>query len=148
MVLIFKVLLYFSALEPWQLPISLPQAISTTTASGALLPVVWWSQLSSATKWVRTNIPLYILCHLPHTGFQLLFLTSSFFLSYQAPHLILFNSLLVLAYSESTFPFIDIAWSDVSQGFSYKSSSFMLKRFILIRKQCLLEIKKSPHILI
>lgn len=78
---------FFSALDPWQLPISLAQAISTTTASGALLPTVWWSHLSSAIKRVCTNVPLYILCHLPHPGFQLLLKTSQpFFLSYQATH--------------------------------------------------------------
>lgn len=90
---------FFALLDPWQLPLSLPIAISTANTSGALLPMLWWNQLSSAMKRVCTNIPLYVLCHLPQTGFQLLFKTSQsfffFFLSYQAPHgRILFGSTL------------------------------------------------------
>lgn len=109
---------FFALLDPWQLPLSLPIAISTANASGALLPMLWWNQLSSAMKRVCTNIPLYVLCHLPQTGFQLLFKTSqSFFFFFFSElsstawtHLIWFNPLLALARSESLVSHLPVHW--------------------------------------
>lgn len=83
-------------------------------------------------------MPLYILCYLPHTRSQLFLMTLSPFLW-------------AINYCMDTFNFVQLGLCRLRKlGFTpshslmllevmyHKSSSFMLKKVILIRQQCLL----------